>query len=82
MEQEITITVRKIPSKLRPFSKLKKQIENLYDPALEMQFCCSAFPMRGGRANNSIPRFYVKLGKEVIWDYPKDFARLRFVGRE
>ena len=77
MENEIkpTITVLHVPQKLRPFSKLKKQIESLFDPELKMRFCCSAFPMRThGRAYNSIPRFYLKMGKEILWDYPKDFA--------
>lgn len=60
---------------MKPFSKLKKQIENLFDPELKMEFCCSAYPMRpkNGYATRSIPRFYVKLGKEIIWDYHKDF---------
>ena len=29
---------------------------------------------KSGYARNSIPRFYIKLGKDIIWDYPKDFA--------
>ena len=60
---------------MKPFSKLKKQIENLFDPVLNMEFCCSAYPMRSktGNAHNSIPRFYLKMGKQIIWDYPKDF---------
>ena len=56
------------------FSKLKKQIDNLFDPVLKMEFCCNAYTMRTkGYARNTVPRFYVKLGKEIIWDYPKDF---------
>lgn len=60
---------------MKPFSKLKKQIESLFDPSINMDFCCYAFPMKSttGYAHNSIPRFCVKLNKEVIWDYPKDF---------
>ena len=38
-----------------------------------MQFCCIAYPMRTQWANNHITRFYIKLGKEIIWDFPKDF---------
>jgi len=58
------------------FSKLKKQIENLFDPTIKMQFCCSAYPMRSkvGYAHNSIPRFYLKMNDKILWDYPKDFA--------
>ena len=59
------------------FSKLKKQIENLFDPALKLQFCCIAYPMRTQWANNHIPRFYVELGKEIIWDFPKDFPDVK-----
>ncbi len=57
------------------FSKLKKEIEKLFDQRLDMQFCCSAYPMRpkNGYATRSIPRFYVKIGKDIIWDFPKDF---------
>ena len=57
------------------FSKLKKEIEKLFDPKIKMQFCCSAYPMRpkNGYATRSIPRFYVKIGKDIIWDFPKDF---------
>jgi hypothetical protein len=59
---------------MKKFSKLKKQIESLFEPTLNMEFCCYAFPMRSERGSSSIPRFCVKLDKEVIWDYPKDFA--------
>ncbi|MBP7540738.1 MAG: hypothetical protein KA802_12500 [Saprospiraceae bacterium] len=57
----------------RPFSKLKTQIENLFDPALGMEFCCNSYPMRGGWAENSIPRFYIKMDKQILWDFPADF---------
>ena len=60
-------------SEKRPFSKLKKNIESLFDEKLKMQFCCIAYPMRSQYGSTSIPRFYVKLGKEIIWDLPKDF---------
>ena len=59
---------------IRPFSKLKKTINGLFDERLKMDFCCIAYPMRAQYANNHTPRFYVKLGKEIIWDYPKNIA--------
>ena len=75
MKSKIPISVQ-TKSKLRPFSKLKNQIENLFAPELKMKFCCSAYPMRSktGYASNFIPRFYLKMDKEIIWDFPKDFA--------
>ncbi len=60
-------------SQARPFSKLKKQIENLFAPELNMQIFCIAYPVRSQYGSSSIPRYYVKLGKEIIWDFPKDF---------
>lgn len=61
-------------NKQRPFSKLKKTIDNLFDEKLKMEFCCNSYPIRGQWGHhNSIPRFYLKMDKEIIWDFPKDF---------
>ena len=60
-------------SQTRPFSKLKKQIENLFVPELKMKVNCFSYPIRSQYGSSSIPRFYVQLGKETIWDFPKDF---------
>jgi len=60
--------------KQRPFSKLKKIIDGLFDEKLKMGFCCISYPIRGQRGHyNSIPRYYLKLDKEILWDFPKDF---------
>src|ERR1035437_4140105 len=58
---------------MKSFSKFKKQIDNLFVSELEMEFCCYSYPMRSQRGSASIPRFCIKLGKEIIWDCPKDF---------
>src|SRR4051812_22360205 len=58
---------------MKPFSKLKKQIDNLFAPELKMEFCCYAYPMRSEYGSTSIPRFCIKLNKEIIWDCPKGF---------
>ncbi len=57
----------------RPFSKLKKQIENLFVPELKMKVNCFAYPMRSQYGSTSIPRYYIQLAKNIIWDFPKDF---------
>jgi hypothetical protein len=67
-------------SKIRPFSKLKKIIDGLFEPSLKMGFCCISYPIRGQWANNCIPRFYIKLGRETIWDFPKDFVEIKKIG--
>lgn len=57
----------------RPFSKLKKQVEALFVPSLKMEVNCISYPIRSQYGSSSIPRFYVRLNKEIIWDFPKDF---------
>jgi hypothetical protein len=59
--------------KLRPFSKIKKNIDSFFDEKLNMEMCCLSYPIRSQYGSSSIPRFYLKLGKEYIWDFPKDF---------
>ena len=60
-------------SQSKPFSKLKKQIEQLFAPELNMQIHCFAYPIRSQYGNSSIPRFYITLNKIIIWDFPKNF---------
>jgi len=58
----------------KPFSKLKKPLEALFVPELKIQFNCNSFPIRGQWGHhNSVPRYYLVLGKEIIWDFPANF---------
>ena len=61
---------------MKRWSKLQKRIYNLIDPQLKLQIHCVAYPMRSQRGSTSIPRYYITLNKEIIWDYPKDFITL------
>jgi hypothetical protein len=64
---------------MKKFSKLKKQIDSLFEPSLKMEMCCYAYPIGGKHtwANRDIQRFCVKLDREIIWDYPKDFEAFK-----
>jgi hypothetical protein len=53
----------------KPFTKLEKIIEQLFYPNLKLKIKC--FSYTAGK--NAIPRFYLQLDKEIIWDFPKDF---------
>lgn len=59
---------------MRRWSKLQKQVYNLLLPELELQIHCAAYPMRSQYGSTDLGRYWITLGKEVIWDYPKDFA--------
>lgn len=53
-------------TQIRPFSKLKKQIENLFVPELKLEVFCISYPVRSQRGSSSIPRFYIRLDKKYI----------------
>jgi hypothetical protein len=59
---------------MRPWSKLQKQIYNLLLPKLGLQIHCAAYPMRSQCGSTDLGRYWITLGREIIWDYPKDFA--------
>ncbi len=59
---------------MKRWSKLQKQIYNLMLPEIDLQIHCAAYPMRSQRGSTDLGRYWMTLGKEIIWDYPKDFA--------
>ncbi len=59
---------------MKRWSKLQKQIYNLLLPELELQIHCAAYPMRSQYGSTDLGRYWITLGREIIWDYPKDFA--------
>jgi hypothetical protein len=58
-----------------PWSKLQREIYDLISPDINFQIHCVAYPMRSrtSRGSTDIPRYWITLGKEIIWDYPQDF---------
>jgi hypothetical protein len=59
---------------MRRWSKLQKQIYNLPPPRLGLQIHCAAYPMRSQCGSTDLGTYWVTLGGEIIWDYPKNFA--------
>jgi hypothetical protein len=59
---------------MKRWSKLQKQIYNLLLPRLGLQIHCAAYPMRSQYGSTDLGRYWITLGREIIWDYPKDFA--------
>ena len=52
------------------WSKLKKEVDDLMDPKLKFQIYCNAYNI--GEAL-PIPRFWITISREIVWDWPKDF---------
>ncbi len=58
----------------KPWSKLQKEYYLLLAEGLKLQLHCNAYRMNSQMGSTNLPRYWITLGKEIIWDYPKDFV--------
>ncbi|MCG8565709.1 MAG: hypothetical protein MI747_11580 [Desulfobacterales bacterium] len=58
---------------MKRWSKLQKQLYDLRSSEINFQIHCSVYRMKSQRGNTDIPRYWITLDKEIIWDYPRDF---------
>ena len=59
------------------WSKLRKQVEDLFVEKISLHIQCSEIrttPSNDGSLVNVLGIFSVRLGKETIWDFPKQFV--------
>ncbi len=59
---------------MKPWSKLQKELYLLMDSAIKLQIHCSVYRMQSQLGSTDLPRYWMTLGKEIIFDYPKDFV--------
>lgn len=59
--------------KIRPWSKLQKEVYLLVDSKLDFQIHCVAYRMCSQWGSTDLPRYWITLGNETIFDYPKQF---------
>lgn len=59
---------------MRRWSSLQRQLYSLIDPAIDFQVHCRVYRMASQRGSTGLPRYWITLGKKIIWDYPKDFV--------
>lgn len=55
------------------WSQIQRKLYDLIDPNLKLQVHCAVYPGGGRTCLNGIPRFWVKLGGEVIFDCLHDY---------
>lgn len=61
--------------KSRPWSKLQRELYNLFSTDIHLQIHCTAYPMRSQSGGSTLlPRYWITLDKEIIWDYPRDYV--------
>jgi len=59
---------------MRRFSKLKKRIESLFLPDINLEIRCTCYGYIGWAGYRELPRFWITLNKEIIFDFIKDFG--------
>lgn len=59
------------------WSRLQKLIYDVWRSDLGLQIHCNSFALSGA---SSVGRYWITLGKEIIWDCPKDFPEERDKG--
>ena len=58
----------------RPWSKLQRQLYLLFDPRLDLQIHCNVVRMNTRRGRTDLPRYWITLDGETLWDYPGQFV--------
>ena len=64
------------------WSKLQKQLYAIMDPTIKFQIQCRVYAMDSLCGRTDLPRYWITLGHETIWDYPRQFIDTPHPGRE
>lgn len=57
------------------WSKLQSELYKIISDDIDFQIHCVAYRMDSTSGSTDIPRYWITMGKEIIWDYPKDFLQ-------
>ena len=60
---------------MKPWSKLQRDLYKIIDEKINFQIHCAAYRMDSEYGSTNLPRYWITLGKETLWDYPKDFVK-------
>ena len=57
------------------WSKLQSRLYNLMDESIDFQIHCAVYEMNSndGYHGSKLPRYFITIDKEIVFDYPKDF---------
>ena len=59
---------------MKRWSKLQRQLYTIIDPTIKFQIQCRIYAMDSECGSTGLPRYWITLGREVIWDYPRQFV--------
>ena len=55
------------------WSKLQKSLYLIVSDKVDFQIHCSVYRMKSQRGNTDLPRYWITVGKDIVFDYPKQF---------
>ncbi len=58
---------------MKRWSRLQKRLYEITDPALDFQIHLTMYRMQSRYGSTDLPRYWITLGKEIIFDYPSRF---------
>ena len=59
---------------MKRWSKLAKRLYELVDESIDFKLHCTVYRMQSRRGSTDLPRYFITLASEIIFDYPKDFV--------
>ena len=59
---------------MKRWSKLAKRLYEIVDESIDFKLHCTVYRMQSRRGSTDLPRYFITLAGEIIFDYPKDFA--------
>lgn len=58
---------------MKPWSKLQRDLYKIIDKSINFQIHCVAYRIGNQMNSAGHPRYWITLGKEILWEYPKNF---------
>ena len=65
----------------RRWSKLQRRLDEVLAPEADLQIHCAVYPMHSVYGRTGLPRYWITVGDEIIWDYPRQFQDNLLPGR-
>lgn len=64
------------------WSKLQTRLYGIMEPSIKFQIHCALYEMNSndGCGINKLPRIFITIGKDIVFDYPKEFDTTRKYG--
>ena len=59
---------------MRRWSKVQRELYKIVSVDINFQIHCTVYPMNSQYGSTDLPRYWITLNKEIIFDYPKQFA--------